>query len=62
MEPLDERLIAEAVAYLDEILNAHAFAFVALDKGQLVQRLDSVRASAIAARYVLTERRSLAVE
>ena len=62
MEPITESLIAEAIANLDEILEEHAVGFVSLDRGSLVERLDRVRACALAAKHILEKRASLKLE
>lgn len=59
---LTEDLIAEAVSYLDLILDEHAAGFVHLDRAELIARLDAIRAEATACRVILTERRSLHLE
>ena len=62
MTRMDANLIQEAVAYLDEILERHAFAFVHLDRAGLIERLERIRESALAAKLVLTEGRSIRLE
>jgi len=46
------------VEHLNEILERHASGFVHLDRAALIERLERIRESALAARLVLTERRS----
>jgi hypothetical protein len=62
MRELDETLVREAVENLDEILERHAFAFVHLDRANLIERIERIRESALAAKIVLTERRSFRLE
>jgi hypothetical protein len=59
---LTQELITEAVGYLDLILDEHATGFVHLDRGDLIRRLDAIRADAMSCRVILTERRSLHLE
>ena len=59
MADVSETLVAEAVSYLDEILEEHAVRFAHLDRGELVERIERMREAAVAARLVLTERRTL---
>lgn len=61
MPELSEALIAEAVGYLDELLEEHAVRFAHLERGELVERIERMREAAVAARLVLTERRALRV-
>lgn len=61
MPELSEALIAEAVGYLDELLEEHAVRFAHLERGELVERIERMREAAVAARLVLTERRPLRV-
>lgn len=61
MPELSEALIAEAVGYLDELLEKHAVRFAHLERGELVERIERMREAAVAARLVLTERRALRV-
>jgi len=42
---LDAKLIGEAIAGLDEILDRHAFGFVHLDRPALIERLERIRES-----------------
>ena len=62
MKELDAQLIADAVANLDEILERHAFAFVHLDRADLIERMERIRESALAAKLILTERRRVRLE
>lgn len=62
MADLSDALIAEAVEYLDELLDEHAVRFAHLERGDLVARVERMREAALSARLVLTERRSLRVE
>ena len=59
MPELSEELVKEAVVALDEILERYAVGYVVLDRGQLVERIERIRESALAARLILTEGRSL---
>lgn len=59
MAELSDALVAEAVAYLDELLEEHAVRFAHLERGELVERVERMREAALAARLVLTERRSI---
>ena len=61
MAELSEELVAEAVRYLDELLEQHAVRFAHLDRGELVERIERMREAAVAARLILTERRPLRV-
>lgn len=61
MPELSEALIAEAVGYLDELLEEHAVRFAHLERGELVERIERMREAAVAARLVLTERRAVRV-
>jgi hypothetical protein len=61
MAELSETLVAEAVRYLDELLEQHAVRFAHLDRGELVERIERMREAAVAARLILTERRPLRV-
>jgi hypothetical protein len=54
-----DALLDEAIGHLDEILNVHAVRFVALDRPALIERMERVRESSLAARIILAERRSL---
>ena len=56
---LDAKLIGEAIAGLDEILDRHAFGFVHLDRPALIERLERIRETALATKLVLEERRRL---
>jgi hypothetical protein len=56
---LNARLIAQAVAELDAILEVHAAGFVHLDRGGLIERLERIRESALAAKVLLTEHRAI---
>ena len=62
MADLSDALVAEAVEYLDELLDEHAVRFAHLERGDLVERIERIREAALSARLVLTERRSLRVE
>jgi hypothetical protein len=55
---MDPKLVDEAVSALDEILEEHAFRFVHLDRAALIERLERIRESALAAKIILTEQRS----
>jgi len=59
MANLSDALVAEAVEYLDEILEVHAVRFAHLDRAELVERIERLREAAVSARLVLTERRTL---
>jgi hypothetical protein len=59
MANLSDALVAEAVSYLDELLEEHAVRFAHLERGDLVERIERMREAALSARMVLTERRSL---
>lgn len=61
MPELSEALVAETIGYLDEILEQHAVRFAHLERGELVERVERIREAAVAARLVLTERRTLQV-
>ena len=61
MPELSDALVAEAIGYLDEILEQHAVRFAHLERGELVERVERIREAAVAARLVLTERRPLQV-
>ena len=61
MADLSEALVAEAVDYLDELLDEHAVRFAHLERGDLVERIERMREAALAARLVLTERRTLRI-
>jgi hypothetical protein len=61
MAELSEALVAEAVRYLDELLEEHAVRFAHLERGELVERIERMREAAVAARLILTERRPLRV-
>jgi hypothetical protein len=61
MAELSEALVAEAVRYLDELLEQHAVRFAHLERGELVERIERMREAAVAARLILTERRPLRV-
>ena len=56
---LNARLVAQAVAELDAILEVHAAGFVHLDRGGLIERLERIRESALAAKVLLTEHRPI---
>jgi hypothetical protein len=60
MAEVRDELVREAIAYLDEVLDEHAVAYVHLDRGELIERIERIRESAVAARTVLAERRSFA--
>jgi hypothetical protein len=62
MQDLDEKLIREAIEHLNDILERYAFAFVHLDRGGLIARIERIRESALAAKLILEERRSLRLE
>lgn len=62
MADLPEALVAEAVRYLDELLDEHAVRFAHLERGELVDRIERIREAALAARLVLTEGRPLHLE
>jgi hypothetical protein len=55
-------LVREAVQHLDEILERHAFAFVHVDRAGLIERLERIRESALAAKLALTEGRSIRLD
>ena len=59
---MDPKLIEEAVAALDEILEAHAVGFVRLDRAVLIERLERIRECAMTAKIILTEQRSFRLE
>lgn len=59
---LTQDLIAEAIGYLDLILDEHASGFIHLDRAELIVRLDKIRADAMSCRIILAERRSLHLE
>ena len=59
MPELTDALVSEAVGYLDEVLERYAVRFAHLERGDLVERIERMRESAVAARLILTERRSL---
>lgn len=59
MADLSDALVAEAVSYLDELLDVHAVRFAHLERGDLVERVERMREAALSARLVLTERRTL---
>ena len=61
MAELTEAMVSEAVGYLDELLERHAVRFAHLERGDLVERIERMREAAVAARLILTERRSLRV-
>jgi hypothetical protein len=56
---LNARLVTQAVAELDAILEVHAAGFVHLDRGGLIERLERIRESALAAKVLLTEHRAI---
>jgi hypothetical protein len=58
-DALDAQLVAKAVAELDAILERHALGFVHLDRAGLIERVERIRESALAARLILTERRHI---
>jgi hypothetical protein len=62
MSELSSELVEEAVAALDEILERYAAGYVLLDRGQLIERIERIRESAVAARLILTEKRSVRLE
>ena len=62
MAELSEALVAEAVRYLDELLDKHGVRFAHLERGELVERIERMREAALAARLVLTERRPLRLD
>ena len=59
---LDAQLIEEAIAGLDAILDDHATGFVHLDRAALIERIERIREAALAAKLILTERRSVRLE
>lgn len=59
MTDLPDALVAEAVEYLDELLEQHAVRFAHLERGELVERIERMREAALSARLVLTERRTM---
>jgi hypothetical protein len=61
MPELSEALVTEAIGYLDELLERHAVRFAHLERGELVERIERMREAAVAARLVLTERRTLQI-
>jgi hypothetical protein len=54
---VDAELLAGAIEQLDAILDRHTFGFVHLDRAQLIDRIERVRAAALAAKLMLTEQR-----
>ena len=59
MADVTDALVAEAVEYLDELLEEHAVRFAHLDRAGLIERIERMREAAVSARLVLTERRTL---